>query len=60
MSNLELVAINLTAEYMSLNSELQLFRCSKGTYLEPMIERSIYIQTGVKNRLITSKLSHND
>ena len=42
LSNLELVAINLTAEYMSINTELQLFRCLKGTYLEPMIERSVY------------------
>lgn len=41
LSNLELVALNLTAEYMSINTELQLFRCLKGTYLEPMIERSI-------------------
>ena len=42
LSNLELVAVNLTAEYMSINTELQLFRCLKGTYLECMIERSIY------------------
>ena len=48
MSNLELVAINLTAEYMSLNFELQLFRSSKGTYLELMIESSIYKQQAQK------------
>lgn len=42
LSNIELVAINLTAEYMSINTELQLFRCLKGTYLEAMIERSVY------------------
>lgn len=42
LSNLQLVAINLTAEYMSINTELQLFRCLKGTYIEPMIERSVY------------------
>lgn len=42
LSNLELIAVNLTAEYMSINTELQLFRCLKGTYLEAMIERSIY------------------
>lgn len=42
LSNIELVAINLTAEYMSINTELQLFRYLKGTYLESMIERSIY------------------
>ena len=42
LSNLELVALNLTAEYMSYNSELQLFRAIKGTELECKIERSIY------------------
>jgi len=42
LSNLELTAINLTAEYMSINTELQLFRCLKNTYLETMIERSVY------------------
>ena len=42
MSDLELVALNLTAEYMSINSELQLFRCISGTDLEGRIERSVY------------------
>ena len=42
LSNLELVSINLTAEYMSINTELQLFRCLKGTYLDALIERSVY------------------
>ncbi|MCP3680317.1 MAG: IS982 family transposase [Gammaproteobacteria bacterium] len=42
LGNLELVALNLTAEYMSINTELQLFRYLKGTCLEPMIERSVY------------------
>lgn len=42
LSNLELVSLNLTAEYMSINTELQLFRDIKGTCLEPMIERSVY------------------
>ncbi|KAA6316289.1 hypothetical protein EZS27_033382 [termite gut metagenome] len=31
LSDLELVALNLTAEYMSYNSELQLFRTIKGS-----------------------------
>ncbi|MBF5027581.1 hypothetical protein IC612_07200 [Planobacterium sp. GCR5] len=31
MSDLELVALNLTAEYMSINSELQLFRTESGS-----------------------------
>ena len=42
MSDLELVALNVTAEYMSINSELQLFRCISGTDLDGKIERSIY------------------
>lgn len=42
MSDLELVAFNITAEYMSINSELQLFRCISGTDLERKIERSVY------------------
>lgn len=42
LSNLELVALNLTAEYMSINTELQLFRCLSQTYLEDVIERSVY------------------
>jgi hypothetical protein len=27
LNNLQLVSLNLTAEYMSINTELQLFRC---------------------------------
>ena len=42
MSDLELVALNVTAEYMSINSELQLFRCISGTDLDGKIERSVY------------------
>lgn len=42
MSDLELVALNITAEYMSTNSELQLFRCISGTDLDGKIERSVY------------------
>lgn len=42
MSDLELTALNITAEYMSINSELQLFRCISGTDLEGKIERSVY------------------
>lgn len=42
LSNLELVALNLTAEFMSINTELQLFRELKHTYLEPKIERTVY------------------
>ncbi|KAA6337157.1 hypothetical protein EZS27_014743 [termite gut metagenome] len=42
LSDLDLVSLNLTAEYMSYNSEFQLFRAIKGTYLETKIERSVY------------------
>ena len=42
LGNMELVALNLTSEYMSINTELQLFRAIKGTYLEGRIERSVY------------------
>lgn len=42
MSDLELVALNITAEYMSINSELQLFRSIAGTDLDGKIERSVY------------------
>ena len=37
MSDLELVALNITAEYMSINSELQLFRYISGTVLDGKI-----------------------
>ena len=42
LSNLELIALNLTAEYMSINTELQLFRCLKNSPLEHKIERTVY------------------
>lgn len=42
LSDMELVALNITAEYMSVNSELQLFRCLKGSELEHKIERSVF------------------
>ena len=42
LSNIELIAMNLTAEYMSIDSECQLFRTISGSYLEDLIERSVY------------------
>ena len=42
MSDLELVALNITAEYISINSELQLFRCISETVLNGKIERNVY------------------
>jgi hypothetical protein len=42
LGNLELIALSLTSEYMSIDSESQLFRCLSGTYLESKIERTVY------------------
>lgn len=42
LSDLELVALNITAEYMSIHSECQLFRTIHGTILEHKIERSVF------------------
>lgn len=42
LSNLELIAMNFTAEYMGIDSECQLFRTIEGTKLEELIERSVY------------------
>ncbi len=42
LSNMELIAMNITAEYMSIDSECQLFRVISGTYLQDLIERSVY------------------
>ena len=42
LSNIEIIAMSLTAEYMSLDSECQLFRVIDETYLSGLIERSVY------------------
>jgi len=42
LSNLELIAMNFTAEYMGIDSECQLFRTIECTELSSMIERSVY------------------
>lgn len=42
LSNIEVISMNLTAEYMSIHSECQLFRVISKTYLEGLIERSVY------------------
>jgi len=42
LSNLELIAMNITAEYMSIDSECQLFRTISNSYLDCLIERSVY------------------
>jgi len=66
LSDIELVALTLTAEYIPYNSELQLFRAIKGTELEHKIERSVYnkrrrklVGYTEKNRqTISQKFSH--
>lgn len=42
LSNIQLIALNLTAEYLSIDSECQLFRVINGSFLEKKIERSVY------------------
>lgn len=42
LSNIELISLNLTAEYMGLDSECQLFRVIQSTPLHSKIERSVY------------------
>lgn len=42
LSNMELIAMNLTSEYMGIDSECQLFRVISSTYLNGLIERSVY------------------
>jgi len=42
LSDIELIAIGLTAEYMSIDSEHQLFRDLKSTSLHKLIERTVY------------------
>ena len=41
MTDLELISLNLTAEYLSIDCELQLFRKTPN-YLKNKIERSVY------------------
>ena len=42
LSNIEIIALNITAEYSGIDSEYQLFRNLKGTCLFGKIERSVY------------------
>ena len=42
LSNLELIAMNLTSEYMGIDSESQLFRVISNTHIADKIERSVY------------------
>ncbi|KAA6334643.1 hypothetical protein EZS27_017065 [termite gut metagenome] len=66
LSDLELVALNLTAEYISYNSELQIFITIKGTYPDSKIECSVYNKrrrklfdyTGKIRQCLSEKFSH--
>jgi hypothetical protein len=42
LSNIELIAMNLTAEYMSIDSECQLFRIIDHSFLKLLIDRNVY------------------
>lgn len=42
LSDLELITINISAEYLSLDSEYHLFRYLSNSKLKGMIERSVY------------------
>lgn len=42
LSNICIISMCLTSEYMGIDSECQLFREIKDTFLEPKIERSVY------------------
>ena len=42
LNNMSIIALALTAEYMSIDTECQLFRVLEGTYLFNLIERSVY------------------
>ena len=59
LSNIELVALNLTAEYMSYNSELQLFRILNGTCLKDKIELSVYNRRRRKLVDYTENIRHS-
>jgi len=50
LSDLELIGVNLTAEYMGIDSECQLFRVLKNTELYSVISRTVYNRR--KRRLI--------
>ncbi len=42
LSDLELIAINISAEYLSIDSEHQLFRYLSNSKLNGMVERTVY------------------
>ena len=56
LSDLELIAINISAEYLSIDSEYQLFRYLSNSKLNGMIERSVII-AGKENSSCIWKIS---
>lgn len=56
VSDLELIALSVLAEFKSVDSEHQLFRELKGTCLEGKIERSVYNKRRRKLFLYTEQL----
>jgi len=50
LSDIEIVAIDLTAQYMSIDSEHQLFRILKSTGFDKLIDRTVYNRR--KRRLV--------
>lgn len=42
LSDLELIALNISAEYLSIDSEYQLFRYVSNSKMEGLIERSVF------------------
>ena len=55
LSNIELVAMNFTAEYMGIDSECQLFRTIENSFLDqPKIELQYIIENIVSSRFIIS------
>ncbi|KAA6318101.1 hypothetical protein EZS27_031845 [termite gut metagenome] len=61
-SDLELVALNLTVEYMSYNSELQLLRVIKDTQIEHSVynkrRRTLFDYTEKIRQRLSEKFSH--
>ena len=58
LNNVELIAMNFTAEYMGIDSECQLFRTISGSYLDGLIERSVYNRRKRKLFPLTEKIRH--
>jgi|GEM_PF-4885924 len=60
LSDLELVAFNITAEYISISSKLQLFRCLKDTELEYKSREAFIIKEKWHYSVISKKLGSTE